>query len=182
MSRIARRSERNGSRGRGCRLELDWLGTEPETDMAEDNKIADDSAENSLSERTTRYKKEVDKVVRQVGEHPLYELKRSCALKELEDKIEFIKDVQSICTSKIDSERYLVVGADAKARSFVNVDNLDDFDEARIRQLLEKYLQPVPQFEVFALQSSDDANFVLFVFRRQRSRRIVAKVSVDHPA
>jgi hypothetical protein len=150
--------------------------------MAEDNKIADDSAENSLSERTTRYKKEVDKVVRQVGEHPLYELKRSCALKELEDKIEFIKDVQSICTSKIDSERYLVVGADAKARSFVNVDNLDDFDEARIRQLLEKYLQPVPQFEVFALQSSDDANFVLFVFRRQRSRRIVAKVSVDHPA
>jgi hypothetical protein len=149
--------------------------------MAEDNKTANDSVDNSLSERTSRYKQEVEKVVRQVGEHPLFELKRSCALKELEDKIEFIKDVQSICTSKIDSERYLVVGADAKARSFVNVDNLTDFDEARIRQHLEKYLQPVPQFEVFALQSSDGVNFVLFVFPRQKSRRIVAKVGVDHP-
>jgi hypothetical protein len=149
--------------------------------MAEDNKSANDSADKSLSERTTRYKQEVEKVVREVGEHPLYELKRSCALGELEDKIEFIKDVQSICTSKIDSERFLVVGADAKARSFVEVENLADFDEARVRQQFEKYLQPVPQFEVFSLQSSDGVNFVLFVFPRQRTRRIVAKVSVDHP-
>ena len=163
------------------RVELDRLRIEAKPVMAEDNRTADNSVENSLSERTSRYKEEVDKVVRQVGEHLLFELKRSCALKELEDKIEFIKDVQSICTSKIASERYLVIGADSKARSFVNVDNLADFDEARIRQLLEKYLQPVPQFEVFALQSSDGANFVLFVFRRQRSRRIVAKASVDHP-
>jgi hypothetical protein len=150
--------------------------------MAEDSKAANDSLGNSLSERTSRYKKEVEKVVRQVGEHPLYELKRSCALKELEDKIEFIKDVQSICTSKIVSERYLIIGADATARCFVEVDNLADFDEARVRQQLEKYLQPVPQFEVFTLESSDSIKFVLFVFPPQRTRRIVAKVSVDHPS
>src|ERR1017187_691445 len=163
------------------RLESNLLHVRAETSMAEDSNSANDSVDNSLSERTSRYRQEVEKVVREVGEHPLYELKRSCDLRELEDKIEFIKDIQSICTSKIDSERYLVIGADAKARSFVEIDNLADFDDARVRQQLEKYLQPAPQFEVFVLQSSDGVKFVLFVFPRQRTRRIVAKVSVDHP-
>lgn len=115
-----------------------------------------------------------------MGEHPLFELKRSCALEDLEDKIENIKDIQSICTSKIESERYLVIGADARTRGFVDVGNLGDFDEAKIRQQLEKYLEPVPQFEVLPLQTSDGVNFVLFVFPRQRTRRIVAKVTVEH--
>ncbi|MGA7294672.1 MAG: hypothetical protein WBW53_16360 [Terriglobales bacterium] len=98
----------------------------------------------TLSERAARYRKEVERVVREVGEHPLFELKRSCALEDLEDKIENIKDVQSICTSKIESERYLIIGADAKLREFVDVRNLGDFDEAKIRQQMEKYLEPVP--------------------------------------
>jgi len=141
-----------------------------------------ESASASLSNRADRYKQEAERVVREVGEHPLFELKRSCALTELAEKIEFVKDVQSICTSKVESEKYLVIGADEKARTFVNVDNLADFEDAKVRQLLEKYLQPTPLFEVFAPQSSDGKNFVLFVFPRQKTRCIVAKVSVDHPS
>jgi hypothetical protein len=136
----------------------------------------------SLSERASRYKQEVEKVVREIGEHPLYELKRSCALSDLADKIEFVKDVQSICTSKIDLERFLVIGADQRTKTFVNVDNLEDFDEAKVRAQLEKYLHPIPEFQVFPLETSEGMTFVLFVFPRQRSRRIVAKVSVDHPS
>jgi hypothetical protein len=136
----------------------------------------------SLSERAARYTQEVEKVVREIGEHPLYELKRSCALSDLADKMEFVKDVQSICTSKIELERFLVIGADQKTKAFVSVDNLEEFDEAKVRAQLAKYLHPVPEFQVFTLESSDDKTFVLLVFPRQRSRRIVAKVSVDHPS
>lgn len=133
-----------------------------------------------LSIRADRYRQEVEKVVREVGEHPLFELKRSCALRELTEKIEFVKDVQSICTSKIESEKFLVIGADEKGRALVNVDNSADFEEANVRQLLEKYLNPIPLFEVFTLQSSEGKNFILFVFPPQKTRRIVAKVSVNH--
>ena len=136
----------------------------------------------SLSERAARYREEVEKVVREIGEHPLYELKRSCVLSDLADKMEFVKDVQSICTSKIELERFLVIGADQKTKTFVSVDNLEEFDEAKVRSQLEKYLHPVPEFQVFPLESSDGKTFVLLVFPRQRSRRIVAKVSVDHPS
>lgn len=91
--------------------------------------------------------------MREVGEHPLYELKRSCALSDLAGKIEFVKDVQSICTSRIDSEKYLVVGADEESRCFVTVDNVAEFDDAKLRDQLGKYLNPVPVFEVFHLTS-----------------------------
>ena len=147
--------------------------------MAEDDKKKEQTP--PLSERANRYREEIEKVVREVGEHPLFELKRVCDLTNLEGKIELVKDVQSICTSRIEFEKYLVIGADARARGFVNVENLDEFDEAKLKERLGKYLQPVPQFEVFALRSSDDRNFVLLVFPRQRTRRILAKVSVDHP-
>jgi hypothetical protein len=139
----------------------------------------DQSASLSLSERVGRYRQEVEKVVQDVGEHPLYELKRSCDFAKLADKIEFVKDVQSICTSRIESERYLVVGADDATHSFVGVDNLPDFDEVKIRQRLEKYLQPTPRFEVFNVKAPNGKDYVLFVFPRQTSRRILARETVD---
>ncbi len=132
-----------------------------------------------LSERASRYRAEVEKVVREVGEHPLFELKRRYEFGKICDKIEFVKDIQSIATSKIDSEKYLVVGADEQARCFVNVDNIDEFDEAKLRQQLEKYLDPVPLFELFSLTSSDGKNFVLLIFPRQKSRRILAIKTVN---
>src|ERR1700674_3677001 len=98
----------------------------------------------SLPERATGYKEEVEKVVREVGEHPLYELKRSCSLRNLAEKIEFVKDIQSIATSRIETEKFLVIGADAATKTFRAVENLNEFDEATVRQLLEKYLSPVP--------------------------------------
>jgi hypothetical protein len=139
----------------------------------------DQPKDSSLPDRVARYKLEVEKVVREVGEHPQYELKRDCNFDQLADKIEFVKDVQSICTSRIESEKYLIVGVDETTRSFVDVKNLPDFDEARIRSRLEKYLQPIPQFEVLNLESSDKKTFVLLVFPRQKTRRILVRETVE---
>ncbi len=65
----------------------------------------------SLPDRAARYREEVERVVREVGEHPLYELKRSCSFSLLKERIEFVKDIQSIATSRIETEKFLVIGA-----------------------------------------------------------------------
>lgn len=72
----------------------------------------------SLPDRVARYKAEIERVVREVGEHPLYELKRSASLSLLKERIEFVKDIQSIATSRIETEKFLVIGADDDSRSF----------------------------------------------------------------
>lgn|SRR6266404_1620254 len=131
-----------------------------------------------LADRVARYRQEVERVVREVGEHPQFEMKRSCSLSNLSEKIEFVKDIQSIATSIIETEKYLVIGADEKTKTFCTVTNSDEFDDASIRQILEKYLSPIPLFHVFRLQSSDSCVFILFVIPRQPRRRILAKVTV----
>jgi hypothetical protein len=141
-----------------------------------------DQEHSNLPKRAARYKQEVEKVVREIGEHPFYELKRSCSLKVLKDRIEFVKDIQSIATSRIDTEKFLVIGADAGSKSFAAVQNVNEFDEAAIRQLLEKYLNPVPEFELFHLTSSDGHLFVLVVIPKQKHRKILARVTVDDPS
>jgi hypothetical protein len=139
----------------------------------------DDSTSANLSERAAKYREETEKIVCEVGEHPQFELKRSCSLQQLAEKIEFVKDIQSIATSRIDTEKFLVIGADADAQEFVPVKNASEFDEASVRQLLERYLVPVPDFEVFRLASSEDSLFVLIVIPKQKTRRILARVTVE---
>src|ERR1700723_1810117 len=113
--------------------------------MAEPQSQEGPSSQSShLAERVERYRKEVERVVREVGEHPQYEMKRSCTLTSLVGKIEFVKDIQSIATSRIEHEKYLVIGADDKTKTFCPVSNTNEFDEARIYQILDKYLSPVP--------------------------------------
>ena len=133
----------------------------------------------SLPDRAARYREEVERVVREVGEHPLYELKRSCSFSLLKERIEFVKDIQSIATSRIETEKFLVIGADDATHSFFPVQNINEFDDATVRQLLEKYLNPVPDFEVFQLASTDGHPFVVFMIPKQKQRRILAKVTVE---
>jgi hypothetical protein len=131
----------------------------------------------NLPDRVDGYRQIVERVVTEIGEHPEYEMKRACSLQNLPEKMEFVRDIQSIASSRIVREKYLVIGADEKLKAFCPVKNLHEFDEASIRQTLEKYLSPTPVFEVFHLQSSKGCPFVLFVIPKQR-RRIVAKVTV----
>ena len=149
----------------------------PEQDL---NRQPDENSEPpSLSQRAIRYKREIEKIVREVGEHALCEMKRACSFRTIAEKIEFVKDVQSIASSRIETEKFLVIGADSVTKSFHPVQNLNDFDEATLRQLLGKYLSPVPEFEVFQLESSDGRAFVLLVIPKQKRRRILAKSTVE---
>jgi hypothetical protein len=68
--------------------------------------------QDSLSVRAQWYRDETERVVRDIGEHPQYELKRAINLSSLHQRIDFIKDIQSIATSQIDAEKFLAVGAD----------------------------------------------------------------------
>jgi hypothetical protein len=106
-------------------------------------------------------------------------MKRSCSLGNLAEKIEFVKDIQSIATSRIEDEKFLVIGADAANKQFHAVQNLSEFDEAPVRQILDKYLSPIPEFELFQLASSDAVPFVLFVIPKQKTRRILARSTVE---
>lgn len=135
----------------------------------------------SLAERAVEYRNEIERIVREVGEHQLCEMKRSCSLTTLGEKIEFVKDIQSIATSRIQAEKFLVVGVDDKTRTFHAVQNLSDFDEANVRQVLDKYLAPVPDFEILRLTTSNGCPFILIVIPKQKQRRILAKFTVDDP-
>lgn len=147
-------------------------------DNSEELKSFDASSE-SLSDRALRYRDEIEKIVMGVGEHPLCEMKRACSLQDLSQKVEFAKDIQSIATSRIDSEKFLVIGVDEVSKSFAAVQNQAEFDDAAIRQLLGKYLVPAPQFEIFRLKSSEGIPFVVIVIPKQQSRRILAKATVE---
>ncbi len=135
-----------------------------------------------LSARAEHYRQETEKVVLSVGEHPQYELKRSFDLSNLNQKLELVKDIQAIATSNIETEKYLVIGADETSHTLREVTNLHEFDDAKIYQQLDKYLSPVPSYELFRLKSSEGIPFVLFVFGKQPTRRILAKITVNHPA
>jgi hypothetical protein len=131
-----------------------------------------------LTDRPTLLKAEIEKMVHEVGEQPNCEMKRSCSLTVLAEKIEFVKDIQSIATSRIEAEKYLVVGADDGEHKFYSVLNIKEFDDAPIRQILEKYLAPIPEFQIFRMTSSDGHPFVLFVIPKQKIRRILARETV----
>jgi hypothetical protein len=146
-----------------------------------ERKRTDTPSPAALSDRVERYRKEVEKVVREIGEHPQYEMKRSCSLSTLAEKLEFVKDVQSIATSQIETEKFLIIGADEKVKAFVPVTNAEEFDDARITQILDKYLSPIPVFQVFQLQSSEGHTYVLVVIPKQPRRRILAKSTIDDP-
>ncbi len=147
--------------------------------MAQSKPVAETPPrQTDLGARIDRYRQLIEKVVREVGEHPQCELKHSCSLANLAQKIELVKDIQSIATSRIETEKFLIIGADEPTRSFVPVKNIEEFDDATICQLLAKYLNPVPDFELFRLETSDGSLCVVFVFPRQRTRRILAKVTV----
>src|SRR5580704_17833011 len=123
------------------------------SDQSSLKQTSENSARRGLAERAREYQEEIEKIVREVGEHPLCEMKRSCSLGNLAEKIEFVKDIQSIATSRIEDEKFLVIGADAANKQFHAVQNLSEFDEAPVRQILDKYLSPIPEFELFQLAS-----------------------------
>jgi hypothetical protein len=130
----------------------------------------------ALSDRIKEFCREIQRLITQGIEHPRFEFKRSCSIsrENLDDRLDFIKLLQGVANAEIAGERCIVIGGDPKAKSFHPVANGAEFDHATVDSIVAKYLDPMPQFEVFNnLQTEDGHPFVLFVLAGDQPRPIV---------
>ena len=131
----------------------------------------------TLAERVTRYKAEVERIVGLGIEHAQYELKRTATVRkeDIADRLDFVKLVQGLSNAHSSQERFVVIGADQRAKSFFNILNPQEFDPAAVHKILAKYLYPVPTIEVFnTLQTANGEAYVLIVFAPDQPRPVVA--------
>jgi hypothetical protein len=90
----------------------------------------------------------------------------------LEERFSFIKLLQGLANAEIDGERCVVIGADPKQKKFFPVTNLEEFDAAKISQVLASYVEPLPLFNVFSITTEDEQPFVLIVLDANQPRPI----------
>lgn len=133
----------------------------------------------STVDRVKRIQEFVEEMIELVSEHPECELKKTWERSSFYHKAEFIKDIQSIANSAIpvDKEKYIAVGVDESTREIIGC-NHQDFNEAHIRQLLEGYLDPVPEFEVLHLKSSKNIDYVVVRIPYQVNKPFIAKTQL----
>ena len=130
----------------------------------------------TLAQRFDRYREEVQQIVSRGIEHPRYELKRcaTVARENLADRLDFVKLIQGVANAHINEERFIVIGADQKEKRFFNVENFNEFDPASLSQIVSKYLDPQPRFDVFNTYRTDTGeSFVLIVFDPDQPRPVV---------
>ena len=133
----------------------------------------------SLPHRFDAFAETVEGIVLRGIEHPACELKRTVTISkdDLGDRLDFVKLIQGLANSHAGTESLIVVGADQKAKSFVEVSNADEFDAAKISPILAKYLSPEPQYEVFNdMRASSGERYVLIVLNKTQPRPIIAVV------
>jgi hypothetical protein len=131
----------------------------------------------TLAERFDRYRVAVQQVVERGIEHPSYELKRAVTISKenLPDRLDFVKLIQGLANAHIAEERFIVIGADQKERKFYNVANVDEFDPAKLSQIIAKYLDPQPRLEAFNnIRADGGESYVLIVIGPDQPRPVVA--------
>ncbi len=113
-------------------------------------------------------------------ESPVCELTRKCSLASADKKsqVDLAKTIQGLANALPPLERIYVVGADQREKKFYSLDNQREFDSANMRQVLAKYIEPVPKFESHLLETDDQAAFVAVVINSEQPRPVVARVDV----
>lgn len=133
-------------------------------------------ANETIEGRRARVKATVENIVARVGEPPEYELKRKWLRDRTPLKAEFIRNILSTVNSEIPDGRdiYIVVGVDEKSREFTGC-SYDEFDDAKLQQLLDARLDPTPLFEVARFKAANGENFVVLRFPCPPGRPFVVK-------
>lgn len=128
-----------------------------------------------LSARIETHRVEAQALVKQGGEQPNYEYKRSVTLgrDSLEDRLDFVKLVQSVSNADISGERCIVIGGDPKEKAFHPVVNPADFDPANLSKILKMYLDPLPLFSSCPVTTDDGIPFFLIVLEASQPTPIV---------
>ena len=137
------------------------------------------SEQDLLVRRFDDYSQLVEDIVLRGIEHPHCELKRALVISrsgDATDRLEFIKLLQGVANSHSEVECLIVIGADEKEAKFINVENVEDFDPARVSPIVSKYLAPEPRYEIFKMKASTGEQYVLIVLNRVQPRPIMAVV------
>lgn len=122
----------------------------------------------------------ITKSVLSGNEQPDIEMKKQLNLSDNYEKSEFIKDIQSIANSPILEEKLYVIGADEGNKCFIAVSNIDEFDEDKIRKLLDGYLSPQVTFKKYNIpinkENSAIGDYIVVVIPlRQSPPHIIIK-------
>jgi hypothetical protein len=143
-----------------------------------DNPDGKETSPPELSERLKNCLTEIQSLIKQGVEHSHYEFKRSTSLSRdnFDDRLDFIKLIQGVANAESSQERYIVVGADPADQQFYPVTNAAEFDQARVTPILEKYLDPVPNIEIFNNLHTDSGDpLIVIIFNAVQNRPIVIK-------
>jgi hypothetical protein len=129
--------------------------------------------------RALRIRDYIENMIATLGEHPECELKLTWHRNSAYHKAEFVKDIQAIANSAIseDKDKYIVIGVNQETKIIEGCSH-SDFDDAAIRQFLENYLDPIPDFEVLCLQASTGKDFVVLRFPHQIKKPFIAKSQI----
>ena len=149
-----------------------------------DNPDGKETSPPGLSERLKNCLTEIQSLIKQGVEHSRYEFKRSTSLSrdDFDDRLDFIKLIQGVANAESSQERYIVVGADPADQQFYPVTNAAEFDQARVTPILEKYLDPVPNIEIFNNLHTDSGDaLIVIIFNAVQNRPIVIKTEAKKP-
>jgi hypothetical protein len=137
-----------------------------------------------LSSRIEEYRREAQLLVAKGSEHSCWEFKRAWSICQdhTGERLEFAKLIQGLANCHHDRERFLVIGADQRERAFLAVGNAEEFDPAKVSDLLARYLDPMPSFEAFnGLETDDGKRLVIIALARTQPRPIVVKKEGHDP-
>jgi hypothetical protein len=130
--------------------------------------------------RIENLRREILRLVSVGVESPEFELTRKCSLASGDNKsqTDFAKTVQGVANAYPPRERVYVIGADHKGKKFFPLENVQEFDSANVRQILDKYLDPIPVFESLVMETEDGIQFAAIIVSAEQVRPIIAKVQI----
>jgi hypothetical protein len=132
----------------------------------------------STAAKIENLRREIQQLVIGGIESPGFELTRICSLAtgHRKSQTDFAKTIQGMANAYPPEERVYVIGADQREKKFFPIENAKELDPANIRQILQKYLEPVPNFDAWELKTDDGITFVAIVVGAEQPRPILVKV------
>ena len=138
-------------------------------------------SESSLPEPLSRHRQIVLDLVKNGIEDDTLEGKTQWRIgrDDLVGQIKTIKIIAGMANLSRSSEGYFVIGADIANKTFQNVENLTEFDPAKIDDLLGKFLDPKPLVQVYEFDNSFGGRFVVIVISPSQRKPITVRKNSD---
>ena len=92
-------------------------------------------------------------------------------------KAEFVKDIASMANVRKDGCGYIIYGFEDKGgrREAIEDTSTFNFDDASIRQMLEPYLEPSPEFECYQVKTNQHIARIIKIYRVPAFPHVIKK-------